>query len=85
MFCGRPFAVPRGYATKEALKQAFGNYRGSPVARLSVANHVLSSAYWHHYKTASSPHFITAARRALRPFSLKPSEDKIKKIAKQDD
>lgn len=67
---------------KEALKSALSDYKGSPVARLGIANHVLSRAYWHHYKTASATHFITAARRALRPLSLQPSEEKIKRITK---
>jgi hypothetical protein len=67
---------------KEALKSALSEYKGSPVARLGIANHVLSRAYWHHYKTASAQHFITAARRALRPLSLQPSEEKIKKITR---
>ena len=65
---------------KESLKQAFANYGGSPVARLAIAGHVLGRAYWHHYKTASSIHFITAARRALRPISLVPSSENIKRI-----
>jgi nucleoside phosphorylase len=59
---------------KDSLKNALGEYGGSPLMRIVLASHLLWRVYWHHYKTSGARHFVNSARRALRPIDLAPPE-----------
>lgn len=65
---------------RDALKVALSDYNGSALMRVVLANHLLWRAFWHHYKTAGSRHFVNSARRALRPLNLSPTEKRLEEV-----
>lgn len=69
-------------AGKDAMKAALNAYKGNPLLRMVLANHLLWRVYWHHYKTARSKHFVDEAKRALSLFGLTPSTQRIEQIKK---
>lgn len=64
------------------LKSALAEYRGSSLARIIIASHLLGRLYWHHYKTASADFFVLSARRLLTPIGLRPSPDRLEQATK---
>lgn len=69
-------------AGKDAMKAALNAYKGSPLLRMVLANHLLWRVYWHHYKTTRSRHFVDEAKRALSLFGLAPSNRRIEQLKK---
>lgn len=69
-------------AGRDAMKAALNAYKGNPLLRMVLANHLLWRVYWHHYKTARSRHFVDEAKRALSLFGLAPSNKRIEQIKK---
>lgn len=66
----------------KVLKTALNCYDGGEVLRIVLASHLLTRVFWHHYKTASSDHFVSSARRALGPIGLAPNPERIEQANK---
>ena len=69
-------------AGKLALKGAIGRYKGAPAVRLVIASHLLWRVFWHHHKTAGSPHFLASVDRMLLPLGLQPSQKRLEHAKK---
>jgi len=65
---------------KRALKHTLQHYKGSPLLRLIVTNHLMNRIFWHHWQRDSRASFVEVARYSLAPLGLKPADDDTKKI-----
>lgn len=67
---------------KKALKNTLQNYKGSPLLRLIITNHLMNRIFWHHWQRESKASFVDAARYSLAPLGLKPTDDHTQKMLK---
>jgi nucleoside phosphorylase len=65
---------------KKALKGTLQKYKGSPLLRLVITNHLLNRVFWHHWQRDSKASFVDVARYALAPMGLKPDEGHTQKM-----
>jgi nucleoside phosphorylase len=65
---------------KKALKDTLQQYKGSPLLRLIITNHLMNRIYWHHWRRESKASFVDAARYSLAPLGLKPTDDHTQKM-----
>ena len=65
---------------KKALKNTLQSYKGSPLLRLIITNHLMNRIFWHHWQRESRASFLDAARYSLVPLGLKPDEDRTQKM-----
>lgn len=62
-------------AGRSLVKAAFQAFKGSPVARLTTANHLMWRIFWHHWQSASRRSFASAAKAILAPLQIVPTAD----------
>jgi nucleoside phosphorylase len=67
---------------KKALKDTLQHYKGSPILRLIITNHLMNRIFWHHWQRESKASFVDVARYSLAPLGLKPAEDHTQKMLK---
>jgi nucleoside phosphorylase len=65
---------------KKALKDTLQHYKGSPILRLIVTNHLMNRIFWHHWQRESKASFVDVARYSLAPLGLKPADDHTQKM-----
>lgn len=65
---------------KRALKETLQHYKGSPLMRLIVTNHLMNRIYWHHWQRESRATFMDVARYSLAPLGLKPADEHTQKM-----
>lgn len=65
---------------KRALKDTLQHYKGSPLLRLAVTNHLMNRIYWHHWQKDSRATFMDVARYSLAPLGLKPADEHAQKM-----
>lgn len=65
---------------KKALKDTLQHYKGSPVLRLIITNHLMNRIFWHHWQRESKASFVDVARYSLAPLGLKPAESHTQKM-----
>lgn len=65
---------------KKALKDTLQHYKGSPMLRLVITNHLMNRIFWHHWQRESKASFVDVARYSLAPLGLKPDEDHTQKM-----
>lgn len=65
---------------KKALKATLQNYKGSPLLRLIITNHLMNRIFWHHWQRESKASFVDVARYSLGPLGLKPADDHTQKM-----
>lgn len=67
---------------KKALKDTLQHYKGSPMLRLIITNHLMNRIFWHHWQRESKASFVDVARYSLAPLGLKPAEEHTQKMLK---
>lgn len=65
---------------KKALKDTLQNYKGSPLIRLVITNHLMNRIFWHHWQRDSRASFVDVARYSLAPLGLKPADEHTQKM-----
>jgi nucleoside phosphorylase len=65
---------------KKALKDTLQHYKGSPILRLVITNHLMNRIFWHHWQRESKASFVDVARYSLAPLGLKPADDHTHKM-----
>lgn len=67
---------------KAALKASLQKYKGSPLLRLAITNHLLNRIFWRHWRHSSKQAFVDVARYALAPLGLRPEDEHTEKMLK---
>jgi len=67
---------------KKALKETLQHYKGSPLLRLVVTNHLMNRIFWHHWQKESKLPFLDVARYSLAPLGLKPADEHTQNMLK---
>jgi hypothetical protein len=67
---------------KRRLKETLQNYKGSPLLRLIVTNHLLYRIFWHHWQRDSKASFADVARYSLAPLGLNPADEHQQRMLK---
>lgn len=65
---------------KKALKETLQKYKGSPLLRLVISNHLMNRIFWHHWQRESKAAFVDVARYSLAPLGLKPAEEHTQQV-----
>lgn len=65
---------------KKALKETLQRYKGSPLLRLVVTNHLMNRIFWHHWQRESKAQFLDVARYSLTPLGLRPADEHTQKM-----
>ncbi len=65
---------------KKALKDTLQHYKGSPLMRLVVTNHLMNRIFWHHWQRDSRAAFMDVARYSLAPLGLIPADEHAQKM-----
>lgn len=65
---------------RKALKDSLQHYKGSPLLRLAVTNHLMNRIYWQHWQRESRASFVDVAKYALAPLGLKPADEHTQKV-----
>jgi len=65
---------------KKALKETLQHYKGSPLLRLVITNHLMNRIFWHHWQRDSRASFVDVAKYSLAPLGLKPADEHTQKM-----
>jgi nucleoside phosphorylase len=65
---------------KKALKDTLQHYKGSPLLRLIITNHLMNRIFWHHWQRESKASFVDVARYSLAPLGLRPADEHTQKM-----
>jgi len=65
---------------RKALKDSLQHYKGSPLLRLAVTNHLMNRIYWQHWQKESRASFVDVAKYSLAPLGLKPADEHTQKM-----
>lgn len=67
---------------KHLLKSSLQGFKGTPLVRFVIANHLMWRVFWHHWQLNSRSTMIQAAKTTLKPLGLKTSQKRISDVVK---
>lgn len=65
---------------RRSLKDSLQRYKGSPLMRLIITNHLMNRIFWHHWQRDSKASFVDVARYSLAPLGLKPADEQTQRV-----